>query len=111
MMFHSDITFVLALIALAYGALVVLKSKKYADAMGITCKIIGIIIAVLAILAILGSGQRMFKTHVVKCAMMRNMMLQKRMMPTPMQRKMMKPVMYKKMRGMKTPPPAAPAKK
>jgi hypothetical protein len=108
-MFHSDITFVLALIALAYGALVVLKSKKYEDAMSMTCKIIGIIVAILAILAILGAGQRMFRTHMMKCAMMRGMMYQRKMMP--IRNKMMKPIMLKKMQGKKTPLPPAPVKK
>lgn len=107
MLFHADITFVLALIALAYGALVVLKSKKYKDTMSATCKIIGFIIAILAILAILSSGQRMFRMHMMKCAMMHNMMYQRRMVPIIMHRKTMKSIMNKKMRGMQTPSSSA----
>lgn len=111
MFFHADITFVLALIALAYGALLVLKSKKYTDAMATTCKIIGIIVAVFSILMALSSGQGMIRMHMMKCAMMHKMMYQRPMASMAMNRKIIKTGMYKKMQNMKTPTPAAPAKK
>jgi hypothetical protein len=56
MLFHSDLTFVLALIALAMGALVLLKAKKFADLGTKPCRVIGYLIVILALLALIFSG-------------------------------------------------------
>ena len=89
MMFHADITLVLALIALAAGALLVLMAKNHKDAIGMTCRVIGIIIAVLAILMTLCSAHKIMKMRILKYSMMHNMMYQRRMPPQIMLRKKM----------------------
>jgi hypothetical protein len=88
MIFHADITFILALIALASGTIVVLLAKAQAEAMSITCKVIGVVIIVLSILMGLYSVNGMFKKRMVKRAMIYNVMQQKRMM---LRNKMLKP--------------------
>ncbi len=90
MIFHADITFVLALIALASGALLILLAKTKSDIITATCRVIGFIIIVISALILLYSGHNMVKKHIFKHAMM----------PGMMHRPMMRPGM----RGMPPPP-------
>jgi len=55
-MFHSDLTFVLALMALAMGVFLVLTAKKNAELGTKLAKFFGYIIVILALLAVIFSG-------------------------------------------------------
>jgi len=94
MIFHADITFALALIALASGALLILLAKTKSDIITAACRVIGFIIIVISVLILLCSGHDMIKKHIFKHAMM----------PGMMHRPMMR-------RGMRPPPPPPPAKR
>jgi len=95
-MFHADIIFVLALIALAAGALLVILSKTRSDVMTVICKIIGFVVIVIAALAILFAGHIIIRSHLIKHVVMYNMIHQSKTVP-----RMMKPYMRKKMQGKK----------
>ncbi len=100
-MFHADITFVLALIALAAGALLVISSKTRSDVMTVICKIIGFVVIVIAALAILFAGHIIIRSHLIKHVMMYNIIHKRKMMPGMMHHRMMKPRMRKKMQSKK----------
>jgi hypothetical protein len=88
MMFHSDITFVLALIALAMGVIVLLKVKKEGKAGVKGGMFLGHAIVVLAIIVLLFSGyktircshNKCMRRHAVKMMMMQRHMQNKRQM-------------------------------
>ena len=86
-MFHADITFVLALIALATGGFLVLFAKIHKDISTGICSVVGYAVAILAILAILCSSYGMFRSHVVRHQMMANRMQRTRMAPCRMMRR------------------------
>jgi hypothetical protein len=52
-MLHSDITFLLALIALVAGSFLVLTTKLHADKSFVICKVIGYCVAILAIIILI----------------------------------------------------------
>lgn len=63
-MFHTDITFILALIALSMGVGILLKAKKYRE-MGVKgCQFLGYLVVILSLLMLLTSGFCLVK-HVV----------------------------------------------
>ncbi len=86
-MFHADITFVLALIALATGGFLILFAKIHKDIAAGICSAIGYVVAVLAIIALLFSGYGILRTHTVKHQMMFNMMQRGRIAPYNMGRR------------------------
>lgn len=99
-MFHADITFVLALIALATGGFLVLFAKIHKDISTGICTVVGYVVAILAILAILCSSYGMFRSHVIRHQMMANRMQLIKMAPYKMMRhhRMMRHRMMRKHR-------------
>lgn len=104
-MFHADVTFVLALIALVAGAFLVLSAKVHKEISTTPCTVIGFIVVILSIIVILFSGYGMLRSHTMKCnmkcKMMSNMMQQGKRAPCMMMQQMKKnpgmPMMQGKM--------------
>jgi uncharacterized membrane protein YdbT with pleckstrin-like domain len=76
-MFHVDITFTLALIALVLAAHLVLTAKVHTDVSAISCTLIGYIVVVIALIILLFSGFSMvnkammsYETHQMMSEMM-----------------------------------------
>lgn len=65
-MFHADMTFTLALIALVSGASLILATKKHAEIPTLSCQIIGYTVSVLAIVILLFSGSLMVKGSLMR---------------------------------------------
>ena len=63
-MFHSDITFTLALIALVSGAFLILSSKTGPDIKTLPCRIIGHIVVIISLVILLFSGFLVIKKSV-----------------------------------------------
>ena len=75
-MFHSDITFTLALIALVVAAFLVLSAKVHPDIPTLPCKAIGYTVAVIAIVMLLFTGFLTVKRSLIPCPMkMKYMMM------------------------------------
>ncbi len=89
-MFHADITFTLALIALVSGAFLVLSARTQKDTM--SCKIIGHAVAIIAIVILLFSGYCVIKRAVNVHHMQRYWKIGRHM--SPMQRKINAKRMY-----------------
>lgn len=90
-MFHSDITFVLALIALVAGIFLLFSIKARKEAATPTNKFIGYAVVVLSIIMILCSGYRMLQWHFIRARMMRHakmMYMMQKPMPSKVKMKM-----------------------
>lgn len=90
-MFHADITFVLALIALVAGASLILSVKSHKGLSTGSCTFIGYAVIILSIIIILFSGYGMLRGHFMHRAIMRRMMHRGKRTPCMMMRKMQKP--------------------
>ena len=55
-MFHADLTFVLALIALALGASLILSAKTHSEISTVLCQLAGFTVVILAIITLFFSG-------------------------------------------------------
>lgn len=75
-MFHSDITFTLALIALVAAAFLVFSAKAHPDIPTLPCKAIGYAVVVIAIVMLLFTGFLTVKRSLIPCPMkMKYMMM------------------------------------
>jgi len=81
-MFHADITFTLALIALAFATMILMKAKKFAE-LGVSgCKFFGYVVAVLAIIMLIFSGYSTVRQSIFMCKLHSRMsrMMHRKMM-------------------------------
>jgi glucan phosphoethanolaminetransferase (alkaline phosphatase superfamily) len=86
-MFHTDITFTLALIALVLAAYLVLLAKVHTDVSAIPCTLIGYAVVVIALIVLLFSGFFMVNKTMIGYEMHTQMMSE--MMPMHLQRERM----------------------
>jgi len=94
-MFHTDITFALALIALVLAAYLVLLAKVHTDVSAIPCTLIGYAVIVIALVVLLFSGFSMVNKTMMGYEMHTQMMqvrhsqMMSDMMPMHLQRERM----------------------
>jgi exosortase/archaeosortase len=83
-MFHADITFTLALIALVAAAFLVLSAKTHPNIPTLACKTIGYAVAVIAIVMLLFTGFMTVKTSLITYPMKMKYMMMQHMQKAPM---------------------------
>ena len=83
-MFHADITFTLALIALVAAAFLVLSAKAHPDIPALACQTIGYVVAIIAIVMLLFTGFLTVKRSLVPYPMKMKYMQMQHMQKAPM---------------------------